>query len=340
MSHSNMKTVLVTGGAGYVGAVLVPLLIRKGYRVRVLDLFLFGDHVLDSVKNHPNLAVFKGDIRDQRLLQTVIPNTDCVIHLACISNDPSFELNPELSRSINYDAFRPLVQISRDSGVRRFIYASTCSVYGISEADNVTEDHPLLPITDYNKYKGLCEPILRDYQSPNFTTVIIRPATVCGYSPRQRLDLTVNILTNHAWTNRRIAVFGGAQCRPNIHIDDMVDLYAMLLELEDTAVAGKTYNAGYENYTVAELATFVKSVVEKKSPDHKPIEIVTTPSDDKRSYRINSEKIRRELGFTPRRSIHDAVQGLVEAFQSGLIPNSMTDMRYYNIKTFQHFRLT
>lgn len=335
-----IKTVYVTGGAGYVGAVLVPLLLKKGYRVRVLDLFLFGDDVLDSVKDHPNLQVFKGDIRDQALLKRTIPGSDAVIHLACISNDPSFELNPALSRSINYDSFHPLVKISNDSGVRRFVYASTCSVYGISEADNVTEDHPLLPITDYNKYKGLCEPVLLEYQSPRFTTVIIRPATVCGYSPRQRLDLTVNILTNHALHNGRISVFGGAQCRPNIHIGDVVDLYAMLLELDDSLIAGKTYNAGYQNQTVAELATIVKSVVEEELPEKKPIEIVTTPSDDKRSYRISSEKIRRELGFVAKRTIQDAVRELVDAFRNNRIPNPMNDIRYYNIKTFQHVQLT
>ncbi len=335
-----IKTVYVTGGAGYVGAVLVPLLLKKGYRVRVLDLFLFGEDVLDSVKDHPHLEIFKGDLRDQALLKRTIPGADAVIHLACISNDPSFELNPALSRSINYDAFQPLVQISKGSGVRRFIYASTCSVYGVSEADNVTEDHPLLPITDYNKYKGLCEPILREAQAPSFTTVIIRPATVCGYSPRQRLDLTVNILTNHAWHNRRIKVFGGEQCRPNIHIGDMVDLYAMLLERDDALIAGKTYNAGYQNRTVAELAAIVKAVVEKETPEGKPIDIETTPSDDKRSYRISSEKIQRELKFVPRRTIEDAVRELVDAFRHDRIPDSMNDIRYYNIKTFQRIRLT
>jgi len=195
--------------------------------------------VLDEVRDHPQLEVFRGDIRDQDLLRRTIRGSDAVIHLACIANDPSFELNPALSRSINYDAFQPLVRISRESGVRRFVYASTCSVYGVSEADNVTEDHPLVPITDYNKYKGLCEPILLDYESPDFTPVIIRPATVCGYSPRQRLDLTVNILTNHAFHNRRITVFGGVQHRPNIHIADVVDLYTSLLEMDARLIGGR-----------------------------------------------------------------------------------------------------
>src|SRR5439155_26022100 len=193
-----IQEVLVTGGAGYVGAVLVPRLLKRGYRVRVLDRYFFGENALQSVAGNPSLQQIKGDIRDQAVLRRVIARCDAVIHLACISNDPSFELNPILGRSINYDAFEPLVRISKLNGVRRFIYASSSSVYGISEVPEVTEEHPLKPLTDYSKYKALCEPILLAQQAAEFTTVIVRPATVCGYSPRQRLDLTVNILTNHA----------------------------------------------------------------------------------------------------------------------------------------------
>lgn len=326
------KTVLVTGGAGYVGAVLVPKLLDRGYRVRVIDLFLFGEDVLPK---HPALDAVKGDIRDQGLLTRMLPGTDAVIHLACISNDPSFELNPALSRSINYEAFGPLVRISKAAAVRRFIYASTSSVYGISDAPNVTEEHPLVPITDYNKYKGLCEPILLEQQSPDFTAVVIRPATVCGYSPRQRLDLTVNIMTNHAVNLGRLMVFGGKQMRPNIHIEDMVDLYTMLLELPDERIAGKTFNAGYENRTIAEVAEMAREVVQREVPGRARLEVVTTPSDDVRSYHISSEKIRRELGFVPKRTIEDAVRDLVSAFRAGRLPNPMTDIHYYNIKSMQ-----
>ncbi len=332
---TSIRQVLVTGGAGYVGSMLVPRLLAKGYRVRVLDLYIFGEHVLDEVKDNPNLEQVKGDIRDQELLRRVLPGCDAVIHLACVANDPSFDLNPALSRSINYDAFEPLVRISKESGVRRFVYASTSSVYGVSEVQNVTEDHPLVPITDYNKYKGLCEPILLAEQAPNFTTVVIRPATVCGYSPRLRLDLTVNILTSHAVNNGRITVFGGTQMRPNIHVNDMVDLYQTLLELPDERIAGRTFNAGYQNRTVAEIAGIVRDVVRREVHGRENMEIVTTPSDDRRSYHISSEKIKRELGFVPKRTIEDAVRDLVAAFQAGRIPNPMTDIHYYNIKTMQ-----
>jgi nucleoside-diphosphate-sugar epimerase len=317
----------------------VPRLLAEGYRVRVLDLYLFGEAIFDGWKNNPHLEQFKGDIRDISLLSRIMPGCDTVIHLACVSNDPSFELNPSLSRSINYDAFRPLVEMSKENGVRRFIYASTSSVYGVSEAESVTEDHPLVPLTDYNKYKGLCEPILSEYQSPDFTTVTIRPATVCGYSPRMRLDLTVNILTSHAVNLGRITVFGGEQVRPNIHIQDMVDLYRLLLRLPDERIAGKIYNAGYQNHTIARLAEMVREVVEQEMPEKKPIEILTTPSDDIRSYHISSEKIKRELGFVPRRTIQEAVRDLVAAFRGGKIPNPFTDPRYYNSKTMQQLQL-
>ena len=176
MNPHAIRTVVVTGGAGYVGAVLVPKLLDQGYRVRVLDLFLFGHDVLP--KAHPRLECVEGDIRNQGLLKQVMRGAEAVIHLACISNDPSFELDPELSRSINFECFEPMVVIAKEAGMRRFIYASTSSVYGVSDAPDVTEEHPLVPLTDYNKYKGMCEPLLLKYQSPEFTTVVIRSATL------------------------------------------------------------------------------------------------------------------------------------------------------------------
>jgi nucleoside-diphosphate-sugar epimerase len=333
------KSVLVTGGAGYVGAVLIPKLIKKGYVVRVLDLYLFGDHVWPELSTHPNLQEFRGDIRDQTLVREAAKGCDAVIHLACISNDPSFELDPTLGRSINFDSFLPLVKLSKEADVHKFIYASSSSVYGVSESSSVDESHPLLPLTDYSKYKGMCESILNEEASPGFTTVTIRPATVCGYSPRQRLDLTVNILTNHAVHNRKIRVFGGSQMRPNIHIDDITDLYVDLLKMPDEQIAGKIFNAGYENHTVMELAEAIQKVVVKKMPELGPIGIETVPSDDLRSYHISSKKIEEELSFKSKRTIEDAASDLLDAFKAGKLPNPMDDDRYYNIRTMQKTQL-
>ncbi|MBI4445916.1 MAG: NAD-dependent epimerase/dehydratase family protein [Acidobacteria bacterium] len=324
-----MKTVLVTGGAGYVGSVLVPKLLARGYRVKVLDLYIYGEEVLAAVREHPNLQQIKGDIRDRKLLERVVPGSDAVIHLACISNDPSFELDPDLGRSINYDAFIDLVDVAKNAAVSRFIYASSSSVYGVSEEENVTEELPLRPLTDYSKYKALCEDILNKARQPGFTTLILRPATVCGYSPRLRLDLTVNILTNHAVNNGRITVFGGEQMRPNIHIDDVTDLYLQALGWPEALIDGKVFNAGYQNHRVIEIARMVQSIVGDT------VEIVNVPTDDKRSYHISSEKIQRELGFVPRRTIEDAITDLVDAFNRSMIPDAMTNIRYYNIKTMQ-----
>jgi len=335
-----VQTVLVTGGAGYIGAVLVPKLLQRGYRVKVLDLYLFGDHVLSEFKADPLLEQIKGDIRDQALLRHVLPGCDTVIHLACISNDPSFELNPQLSKSINYDAFEPLVQIAKQSEARRFVYASTSSVYGVSESENVTEDHPLVPLTDYNKYKGLCEPLLLKHQSPDFTTVIIRPATVCGYSARMRLDLSVNILTNLAVNTRRITIFGGSQRRPNIHIEDITDLYATLLDLPAERIAGKVYNASYQNHTISELGEIVRTVVTREMPALAPIAVARTSTNDIRSYHVSSEKIRRELGFVPTRTVEEAVADICTAFRKGRIPDPLDSIRYYNVKTIQASKLS
>ena len=324
-----MKKVLVTGGAGYVGCVLVPKLLKAGYEVLVYDLMLFGS---DGLPADSRLQVIPADLRDIEGFYAAVREADSVIHLACVSNDPSFELNPTLSKSINYDCFEPMVAACRRAGLKRFIYASTSSVYGVSDAPDVTEDHPLVPLTDYNKYKGLCEPILLRYQAPDFTTVIIRPATVCGYSPRMRFDLSVNILTNHAVNRRKITVFGGSQKRPNIHIDDITDLYLQLLEIPDNRIAGEIFNVAYQNHTIAELAEIVRGVVEREIPEGNPIEMERVPSDDLRSYHVSSKKIAEKLGYSPKKTIEDAVKDICDAFKAGKFPNSLDDSKYFNVR--------
>ena len=326
------KRVMVTGGAGYVGSNLVPKLIAAGYEVSVLDLYIYGQ-IFADLKSNPNLIETKGDLRNLAHVKRALAGCDAVIHLACISNDPSFDLNPDLGRSINYDCFRPLVKASKDAGVRRFIYASSSSVYGIKEGLDVTENLALDPLTDYSKFKAMCEDVLEEEREPGFTTVTLRPATVCGYAPRLRLDLTVNILTNHAVNNGRITVFGGEQLRPNLHVEDMTDLYLQLLEALDQAIDGKIWNAGYQNLKVMEIAEMVRANIGQN------IDVVVTPSDDHRSYHVSSEKIRRDLGFVAKRSVIDAVVDLKAAFEAGKILNSMSDDRYYNIKRMQTLKL-
>jgi nucleoside-diphosphate-sugar epimerase len=326
------KRVLVTGGAGYVGSNLVPKLLDAGYEVAVLDLFIYGD-VFAGLNGNARLSQIKGDLLNPADVRKALAGCDAVIHLACISNDPSFDLNPELGKSINFDCFRPLVRASKEAGVKRFIYASSSSVYGIKEETDVTEDLPLVPLTDYSKYKAMCEEVLEEEREPGFVAVTLRPATVCGYAPRLRLDLTVNILTNHAINNGRITVFGGDQLRPNIHVDDMTDLYVMLLEQPDEAVDGKIWNAGYHNLKVRAIADLVR---EQIGP---AVEVVVTPTNDHRSYHVSSEKIRRDLGYVAKRTVTDAIVDLKAAFLAGKVPNSMTDDRYYNIKRMQALRL-
>jgi nucleoside-diphosphate-sugar epimerase len=322
-------SVLVTGGAGYVGSLLVPKLLDAGHKVTVLDLYIYGDVFADLAGN-PNLRQVKGDIRDAKAVAEAVAGCDAVIHLACISNDPSYDLDPDLGRSINHDAFRPLVKAAKAAGVARFIYASSSSVYGIKDEPEVTEDLPLEPLTDYSKFKALCEVELLEERAPGFAVLIVRPSTVCGYARRLRLDLTVNILTNHAINNGKITVFGGQQKRPNIHVEDMADFYIHALGLPDEKIDGKTFNAGWENFTVMRIAEMVREALGRKD-----IEIIVTPTDDNRSYHVSSEKMRRELGFTPKHTIEDAVRGLKAAFDAGKIPQSMTDPIYFNIKRMQ-----
>jgi len=330
------ESVLVTGGAGYVGSLLVPQLLDLGYRVSALDAMYFGDHFLP--KSNPNLRVVRGDIRDARLLAQEFKGIEAVINLACISNDASFELDEKLSTSINLDAFEPMVLAAKKAGVKRFIYCSSSSVYGVSESPDVTEDHPLVPLTLYNKYKGMCEPLLWKHQSKDFVCVTIRPATLCGYAPRQRLDLSVNILTNHAINAGKITVFGGSQKRPNLHVQDMCDLYKLLLEVPDERIAGETFNAGFQNLSIMEIAQIVKRVVQEEFPEKGEIPIVTTPTDDIRSYHVNSDKIRRVLGFEPRRNIEDAVRDLCKAFKQGKLPDSLQDTFYFNVRRLKELK--
>jgi nucleoside-diphosphate-sugar epimerase len=324
-----MRKIFITGGAGYVGSVLTPYLLKKGYEISVFDLMIYGN----TLDPHKNLNIIKGDIRDYRLLEKNIPGHDAIIHLACISNDPSFELNPVLGRMINLDSFEPLVRIARNSKIKHFIYASSSSVYGVKNEPNVTEDMLLEPLTDYSKFKALCEDILLKYKSDEFIVTILRPATVCGYSPRQRLDLVVNILSNYAYHKKEILVLGGDQLRPNIHIKDMVRAYELILNSEFKKVNGEVFNVGFENKTVNELAFEVKRIIGKD------VVIKKFSSNDNRSYHISSEKILKNLNFKSEYSIADSITDLKNAFSKKLLTNCLENENYFNIKKMNSINL-
>jgi len=319
---------LVTGGAGYCGSRLVPQLLDRGYKVTVYDIMYFGS---DFLPKHPNLKVVQGDIRDTEKLAATTAGHDAFVSLACISNDASFELDEQLSTSVNLDAFEPMVIAAKRAGVRRFVYASSSSVYGVSDKPNVTEDHPLVPLTLYNKYKGMCEPLLTKHTDDKFVGVTFRPATVCGYAPRQRLDLSVNILTNHAVNRNKITVFGGSQLRPNLHVQDYCDAVELFLTAPDDKIANQIFNVGYQNLSIMDIAKMVQKIVLEEYPERKTLDIVTTPTDDIRSYHINSDKIFKALGYKPKHTIEYAVRELCQAFRRGDLPNSFDNDAYFNV---------
>lgn len=302
--------ILVTGGCGYKGTILVPKLLSKGYEVVAFDTQWFGNYLQD----HPKLTVVKGDV-----IQTdTIPldGIDAIIHLASIANDPTSDLNPKLTWETSCLATMMLADKAKRAGIKHFIYASSGSVYGVKEEEQVTEDLELLPITEYNKTKMVAERVMLSYKD-DMVVQIVRPATVCGLSPRMRLDVSVNLLTMAALTKGKVTVFGGDQVRPNIHIQDITDVYIFLLENPQHT---GTYNAGFENISIKDIAERVANKLEV------PIEI--TPSADIRSYRVNSDRL-LATGFKPKYTIDNAIDEITVAFQRGELKD---ESRFHNLK--------
>ncbi|TDB52253.1 NAD-dependent epimerase/dehydratase family protein [Photorhabdus luminescens] len=332
------KTILVTGGAGYIGSRLVPKLLATGYKVRVLDAQFFPNG-LNLFLEHPHLEFVKGDIRDKTIVEDSLRGVTTVVHLAAVANDPSFNSDPEVSRSINIACLPHLMTSAKNLGCRRFIYASSASVYGINDQPIVDESQPCVPITDYNRYKSVGEEVLFGLTSPNFETVAVRAATVCGWSSRQRLDLTVNILTASALSQGKITVFGGNQYRPNVHICDLTRLYVTLVQQRNSlgSVSGRAINVGYENHTVSDIALQVKDVVDRYFNTNVPI--ATTASNDTRSYRLDSRLVQNELDFQFVYTIRDAVLEICEKWQSGWFINStnvLIDPCYHNMLNMKY----
>lgn len=309
-----MKKVLVTGAGGYKGSVLVPKLLEKGYQVVALDTFWFGNFLPAA----DSLEVIQGSVLDLEKLS--LTDIDCIIHLASIANDPCGDLNPKLTWEVSALATMQLADKAKREGVQQFIYASSGSVYGVKQEEQVTEDLTLEPLSEYNKTKMVAERVLLSY-ADDMQVQIVRPATVCGLSPRMRLDVSVNMLTMQALKNKEITVFGGTQVRPNIHIDDITDLYIYMLENPEKTQG--VFNAGFENLSILEIAKMVKERID--------CELTVTPSNDPRSYRVNSDKL-LDTGFKPKKCVNDAVNEIISAYESNLLKD---EDRFYNLKWMQ-----
>lgn len=305
--------ILVTGGCGYKGHVLIPKLLSRGYDVIAFDLQWFGNFL----KPDPKLQVIQGDVRDIDSIS--LDGVDAIIHLSSIANDPCGDLDPKLTWEVSALATMQLADKAVRKGIKRFIYASSGSVYGIKDELQVTEDLDLKPISEYNKTKMVAERVLLSYQD-KMSVQIIRPATVCGYSPRMRLDVSVNMLTMQALSKGKITVFGGMQTRPNIHIDDITDIYLHLIDHPE--VTG-IYNAGFENISILDIAKLVTK--------HIPVEIVVTESNDPRSYRVNSDKL-LATGFKPKKTVEDAIREIIEKYRAGMLKD---EEHFYNLKWMQ-----
>jgi len=311
--------ILITGASGYVGSSLTPYLLKKGYKVKAIDTQWFGK----NLKEHPHLEIYKSDIRD--LDDSYFESIQSVIHLANIANDPGVELDPNLSWETNVLATQKLADLALKSGVDQFIYASSGSVYGVKEEPEVTEDLDLVPISVYNKTKMVSERVMLSYKE-SMKVHNIRPATVCGWSPRMRFDVSVNMLTYQALKNKKITVFGGDQVRPNIHIQDMIRVYAHFLENKNIIDSGN-FNAGFENISILEIAEMISSLI--------PSEIAVTESNDPRSYRQNSDKL-LSTGFKNEYAVRDAIKEITEKFESGKIKDKD---EFYTVKTMKKLNL-
>jgi nucleoside-diphosphate-sugar epimerase len=305
--------IFLTGACGYKGSVLVPKLLAAGHEVVAFDLMWFGN----MLQPHPLLTVVKGDVRDIESLD--LTRVDAIIHLASVANDPCGDLDPKLTWEISALATMRLADKAVRHGIKRFVYASSASVYGVKDEPQVTEDLELNPISEYNKTKMVAERVMLSYVN-DMAVQIVRPATVCGWSPRMRLDVSVNMLTMQALTNGVVTVFGGDQTRPNIHIDDITDLYVFMIDHPE--VTG-VYNAGFENLSIMEIAQMVADKLSTK--------VTVTPSNDPRSYRVNSDKL-LATGFRPKKTVGDAITEIIAKYQLGVLKN---EDRFHNLKWMQ-----
>ncbi|MGH9872614.1 MAG: NAD-dependent epimerase/dehydratase family protein [Pyrinomonadaceae bacterium] len=328
-----MKRILITGGAGYIGSVLTSKLLTLGFELVVLDAFFYTNVGISALLHHPLLRIVKGDIRDLAALKTSLTGVDCVIHLAALANDPSAELDLKLTRQINLDSYLPLLETAVSAGVQRFINLSSIGVYGINYSNGVTEDDPVNPLTEYARCKAMSEALVKQSNTREFTTVSLRCGTVCGWSPRMRLDLSTNTLAAYAICNKKLTVWGGDQQRPQIHLEDVTDFIIKLISVPAEKIGGRVFNAAGYNTTVRNIAETIKAVMNGE------LELISGPArSDERSYRVNSDRIANELGFKMTRTIKDAVVDIVRAHENGLWSDP-DDALYHNIKRMRSMKV-
>ena len=322
-----LKNVLLIGGGGYVGTELQRHLISLGHNVRVYDAFWYsrGQWPKGSFPGSHRIEYLKGDVRNLDLISASFKDINACIHLACISNDPSYELDPLLAYKVNFEAFQQLIPIINSSKVQRFVFASSSSVYGVKTEPNVTEELSLEPLTDYSKYKVECEKLLFENLNSAIIGTVLRPSTVCGHSRRQRFDLVVNILTLSALRDSLIRVDGGDQFRPNLHIKDMLESYSIVLQANPELIDREIFNVAGENLTVHEIAQKVKKVIGSS------IKIEHLPVRDARSYRVSGEKIRKKLNFEPKHTVEDAISDISSSYKNGEYGDTNSS-EYYNLK--------
>ncbi|MFQ5458934.1 MAG: NAD-dependent epimerase/dehydratase family protein [Myxococcota bacterium] len=316
----------ITGGAGYVGSSLVPWLLARGWRVTVLDRMVYGNCLPVS---DPGLRVITGDVRDPAAVRRAVAGQQAVIHLAFVSNDPEYRLPTAIGDAINREAFPPLVRICREEGVGRFLFLSSCSVYGAraaGESEELDETSPVQPLTAYARMKHECESFLRDASGDSLCATTLRPATLCGRSPRQRLDLTVNKMVMSAYLRGRIVLRNPDRTRPSLHLHDLLRICEKLLAAPPGRVAGQTFNAAFENCSLRDLAGMVRAVAGGQ------VRIAEEAGGDGRSYRVSSEKLARAIAFKPAKGVADAARELIGAFKSGALPEAETSPRYHNLK--------
>lgn len=326
------RHVLVTGGAGFLGSVLVPELLGQGYEVSVVDLFLFGEDSLKSVASHSRLRLYREDIALLDRHPEILRDCDAVVHLASVSNDPTCDLDPNWSIRTNYLATTALARRARAEGVQQFVFASSCSVYGASSSRLLDELSHTGPVTLYALTKLASERELLELSSHDFRVTVLRFATLFGLSPRMRFDLAVNSMTKRVLQEQPILVNGeGKQYRPFVHVRDATDALLLVLRADPAAVRGQIFNVGGEdlNFTIRSLAEAIQAYVRSSHIEQRE------DGHDIRSYRVRFQKIRERLNFTLRLGITDAVKEISAAHEAGLF-GTMEEERYYNVAVMKH----